>query len=822
MIGRAKLVGLLGQAAPLRALGLLIGLAGLNGNAPAASVSILQNGPLVQVIDADEGEDHTDITIQFYCSVRYVANAPQNHGSSTRITLRLGQDCGARLYSLPPELPLVGGGGHFVTGARVESIVSGEAILELTWARDLDFVMAPTASGFGLRVRLIGSSRRKASAYASEVEAPAGYAVNLESSSTKFGHEAVEAAAASLKTQAYVSETDIEDEHWYRLRVGPFTTRAEAERVLEIALAKYPRAWLAINDEQSDLTAVERAGVQAPAAEAPTDPPLPDDQRAQMLRDARTALEKHQYPEAVDLLSRLLRQPEYPGRADAQELLGLVRERAGQLAQAKAEYEAYLRRYPDGPGAARVRGRLQTLAAASLTPKSTGEFAAPADHQWTMAGSTALTYQYGTQQLVSSGTTTTTTTVNAALVYADLLVRDRGQRYDFTARVDAGYTENVLTTAGGGSQDRTTAAFVEVADRNTGVTGRVGRQSLASQGVIGIFDGLFIGYRVNPHFSVSTAAGYPAYTSYSAFSTETKFGTVTAEYSPSQAWVFDTYLFDQTDAGLTDRRSIGLETRYSQPGRTAVMLVDYDTYFAQLNSATLLGNAKVGESWVLGFDADHRRSPLLLLSNALIGQTATTLPELAAVYSTAQIKQFALDRTATSDTFVLSASRPLAERWQLMMDVAGTRLSATPASGGVPATPSTGLDKNATVQLSGSSLLQAGDLHVFSALYDDSPTARISTLSWDARFVLPGAWRAGPRFSVSEINNPTLGGKQVLYLPQVRADWTSRMSVFEATAGYQIQTQQAIEQQGLLPGQSTTSALDQRSLYISVSYRLRF
>ena len=83
-------VGLLEQAPPLRAFALLIGLVGLNGNAPAASVAILQNGPLVQVIDADEGEDHTDITIQFYCSVRYVSNAPQNHGSSTRITLRHG------------------------------------------------------------------------------------------------------------------------------------------------------------------------------------------------------------------------------------------------------------------------------------------------------------------------------------------------------------------------------------------------------------------------------------------------------------------------------------------------------------------------------------------------------------------------------------------------------------------------------------------------------------------------------------------------------------------------------------------------------------
>jgi tetratricopeptide (TPR) repeat protein len=824
VIGHTPWTGLLKQAQPLRAMTLLIGLAGLNGTAPAA-VAFLQNGPLVQVIDADQREDHTDISIQFYCSVRYVTNAPRDHGSSTRITLMMGPDCGARLYSLPPELPLVGGGGDLVTGARVESIVPGQAILELTWSHDLDFVMAPTATGFGLRVRLIGTGRRKATAYASEVEAPAGYAVNLDSSSTKFEQQTVEAAAAALKTQAYVSETDIEDTHWYRLRVGPFATRAEAERVLQIALPNYPRAWLAINDEQTDLTVVEHAGIASVAAEGPTDPPLPEDQRAQILRDARTALEKHQYPEAIDLLNRLMRQPEYPGRADAQELLGLVRERAGQLAQAKAEYAAYLRRYPNGPGAQRVRSRLQALAQASLAPKSTGEFAAPTDRQWTMAGSTALTYQYGTMQTTSGGTTTTATAVNAALVYADLLVRNRGERYDFTGRVDAGYTDNVLTTAGGGSQDRTSAAFLELTDHTTGVTGRVGRQSLASQGVIGIFDGGYIGYQVNPKWSVSAAAGYPAYTSYSAFSTGTKFETLTAEYSPSQSWVFDTYLFNQSDAGFTDRRSIGMQTRYSAPGRTAVMLVDYDTYFAELDSATLIGNAKVGQSWVLGFDADHRRSPLLLISNALIGQNATTLPGLAAgppTLTVSEIKQLALDRTPTSDTFVLSASRPLAERWQLMMDVATLRLGATPASGGVPATPSTGLDKNLTVQLSGSSLLQAGDLHVFSALYDDLPAAHTTTVSWDARFVLPGAWRAGPRFSVAEINNPTLGGKQTLYLPQIRADWTSRRSVFEATAGYQIQTQQSIQQSGLLPGQSTTSALDQRSLYISVSYRLRF
>jgi tetratricopeptide (TPR) repeat protein len=811
---------LLGLASSLRAIALLIGVLGLPGYSPAAIMPGGPIGPLVQVIDTDQREDHADISVQFACSLFYMGNTPINHGGSTRIRLRLGPDCGA---PITPELPFVGGGGDLVTGARVESTVPGEVTLELTWARELDFVMAPTANGMGLRVRLIGTNRRKGSALLGAVEATQVFAINLESSQTPFGRDKVEAAAASLKTQAYESETDIEDTHWYRLRVGPFATSAEAGRVLQIAQANFPHAWLAVNDEQSDLTVIERAGVQSAAASGPTDPPLPDEQRAQILRDARTVLEKHQYPEAVDLLNRLLRQPEYPARAEAQELIGLARERAGQLAQGKAEYEAYLRRYPDGPAAARVRARLQALAAASLTPKSTGEFGSSVNTRWTIAGSAALTYQYGRDQVVSVGTTTTTTSVNAALIYGDLLLRDRGERYDFTARVDAGYTENLVKTFGG-SQDRTTAAYVEMTDRNFGLTGRLGRQSLASLGVIGLFDGLFVGYQINPKLTVSAAGGLPAYTSYSSFSTQEKFGTVIVEYGPyRQAWVFDAYLFDETaQGGLTERRSVGFQTRYSIPGATAVVLTDYDIYFNQLNSVTLIGNSKVGRYWILGFDADYRRSPLLLLTNALIGQTAPDLQTLATELTPSQIKQLALDRTSTSETFVISASRPLGERWQFLVDVATLQLSGTPASPAINTTPavaatqSTGLDKNVAVQLSGSSLLQASDLHIFGVRFDDSPSARSTTLSWDARFALPGAWRIGPRLSVEQLNDPLEGGKQWLYLPQVRGDWTSRRSVFELIAGYQVQQQQA------LTGQVQSGALNQRSLYISAAYRLRF
>ena len=813
---------LLKQAQLLRAVAVFICLFGLDGNSRAANLSAAPFGPLVQFINSDERDEHVDITVQFSCSARYIGNMPLNYGSATTIRLRLGPDCGSLVNSLPAEMPMIGGTSQLVTGARLESVMPGEVELQLTWARDLDFVMAPTTGGLGLRVRLIGANRRKAAVYAAPVEAQS-YAVNLDSSRTKFEREAVEAAAASLQTQAYVSETDIEDEHWYRLRVGPFNARAEAERVLQIAQQRFPRAWLAVNDEQTDLTTVERAGAQE-AGSGSNDPPLSDAERSQLLHDARTALEKHQYPEAVDLLSRLLRQAEYPARADAQELMGLVRERAGQLAQAKAEYQEYLRRYPEGAGAARVRARLQTLAASSLEPRSTGDFGTAARSRFTMVGSAALTYQYGRDQTVSTGTTTSTTSVNAALIYGDLLLRDRGERFDFTARVDAGYTQNLVNTFGG-SQDRTTAAYAEVTDRALGLTGRAGRQSLASQGVIGLFDGLFVGYRAGSQFSIGAAAGLPAYTSYSSVSARQKFGTVTAECGPYQAWVFDAYLFDETAAGATERRSIGLQSRYTVPGATMVLLTDYDIAFQQLNAATLIGNVKVAQVWILGFDADYRRSPLLELSNALIGQSAPDLTTLRTEFTPSQIRQLALDRTATSETAVVSVSRPFGERWQFMLDFAALRLGGTPPSGGVAATSSTGLDKNVSVQMAGSSLLQSSDLHILGARFDDSPTSRSTTLSWDARFALPGAWRIGPRLSVERLDNTSLGGRQMLYLPEVRGDWTGRRSVFEIIAGYQLQQQQTLQQQAFtaqVSGAQVLSTVDQRSLYVSAAYRLRF
>ena len=112
--------------------------------------------------------------------------------------------------------------------------------------------------------------------------------------------------------------------------------------------------------------------------------------------------------------------------------------------------------------------------------------------------------------------------------------------------------------------------------------------------------------------------------------------------------------------------------------------------------------------------------------------------------------------------------------------------------------------------------MQAGDLHFFGIRYDNSPQSRSATLSWDARFVLPGTWRIGPRFSVERLQDASLGGNQTLYLPEIRSDWTGRRMVFEFIGGYQVEQQQA------LAGQSGAGAQTATHLYVSAAYRVRF
>lgn len=774
-------------------------------------------GPLVQLVDADERDEHTNLAVEFSCSVRYVAHTPASHGSATAIRLRLGPDCPAGTDGAP-QIPAVGGSSALDITARLEDAGLGDVQLTLNWGKALDFVLAPTSDGRGIRLRLLRAGRGRAGkvGVGEPAEAPEGYAVNLVSSREPIEAAAVQAAATALMTHAYVSELDIDGTHWYRLRVGPFTSRREAERVLRVAARQYPRAWVGINDETS--TTVEAVGTSAlpPGADAgPTDPPLPETERRRLLRDAQAAMRQRRFPQAIELLTKLLRQPEFPDRQLAQELLGLAHQRAGQLAQAKAAYEEYLRRYPGGVAAPRIRNRLRTLASAGRGARASGDLGG-GDRElgWSVAGTASQLFLGGRDHVDVGGTSTDTTSVNVMLTDVDALARHRGFRYDFSGRVSGGYTHGLGSGggSGGAGSGRVSAFYAELADRQRGLAGRFGRQSHAGDGILGIFDGAFVSWQWKPTLTLNVAGGLPADTARSGIDTGRQFLALSADFGPyEQAWDFGAFIVGQQISGNADRRAVGFETRYFVPGRTAVLLVDYDFGFQALNSAILMGNWALPARWVLAFDLDHRRTPVLMLRNAIIGQPVTDFSALESLFTPAEIEQLARDRTPVTDALSLSLSRPLSERWQMMLDAFAMRTGATPDSGGVVGMPSTGVDRSLQLQFSGSSLLRASDLHFFGARVQQSPDQRSAMLMWNARFPLAGAWRIGPRLRVERREDDVTQSTQMLYLPEVRLDWSSQRSIFEFNAGGEIGEQQ-------LPADTQRT----RRLYFLLGYRLRF
>lgn len=499
---------------------------------------------LIDVIDVDERESQVDITLQFNCSLHYAGHAPASEGPEVRLRLRIDRDCGvtgslAAGGEITTEIPPISGPRGIVTAARLESSLGAEVTLTLTWAKPESFVLAQGASASGMRIRLLRAHDEKTRILVTERgETASNYAVNLESQRQPFDPGAVEQAAKRLQTKTFVSEVETGGEKWYRLRAGPFDQRTVAENVLRSATKDYPRAWLAVGDDsitndpnaaiaEPPLPAVEQIGI---------DPPLDPAERNALFDQGRKAVRARDYPKAVQILTKLQRQPEFPERAEVQELLGLARERSGEVAQAKAEYEEYLRRYPKGPAADRIRTRLRILRAASAAGRS-GDFNSSegADHGWKVSGGASQLYRRDSYGTDLNGPLFATVVQNAIFTDADLFVHNDGERFTTGFRTNFGYAKTFLPRDIRGAVDRVrvTTAFLDLNDKLLGLRGRVGRQTTVLDGIFGTFDGAALSYRFAPSWSVRGTVGMPVNDSGDVVKTNRRFETLAVDFAPA-------------------------------------------------------------------------------------------------------------------------------------------------------------------------------------------------------------------------------------------------------------------------------------------------
>ncbi|MBV8144463.1 MAG: SPOR domain-containing protein [Gammaproteobacteria bacterium] len=803
---------------------------------PHALAQISAAGPnrLVDVIQVDEHDNQADVNMLFNCSMRFVTNTPANEGREVNIQLAPLADCRTNTFGpIPSEIPPLSAPANIVTGARMESLAPGQITLTLTFARKERFVLAQGIDPRGLRLRLLDRSRGKVRVLGAQDETASNFAINLDSQPAPFATSAIALAHERLRAPAFVSEVVIDGVTWYRLRVGPIEHRAEADRLLNLALADYPRAWLAIGDDAvtSDANAANGTTGQLglPAVEPiGSDPALPPEQLHQMLTDARAAMAAHNYPEAIALLTKLQRQPEYPDRARAQELLGLARERSGQLAHAKAEYEEYLRRYPHGEAAERVAYRLKILRAAEAKAR-TGREVGTDTERWQLSGGFAQMFRYdGTRVTNGPGSTTTnlppaadTIEDSAIFTDVDLLARRRGESFDWLGRLSAGYDK---TFAPGGTNlgdaTRVSLASIEAIDKPMGLLARVGRQVNNTGGILGTFDGVFLSWQFKPSWAIDAAAGYPVDLLTVAPQTQRRFESLSLLYLPRNAhWDAGIFAIAQEYDGLTDRHAVGFEGRYLGSHASLVALLDYDTFYHSLNTASLLGTAQLPGRWTLSLDAERRNSPVLTTGNALIGQTVPTLTGLQELFTLEQIYQAARDRTPVTSNYSFTATRPLGPRFQFTAVVSATQTAATPASFGVNAQPASGTLLNYQAQFYGSDLWSKGDFNVMTLTHGSTEIGRIDSVSLTSRFPVGGAWRLAPRFTAERLTEQTQSSSQTSYIPSALLDYQRGNHLLQLEVGGELGSRDAFLQ--LANGQFVQTQKTTR-YYGSLSYRLTF
>ena len=766
-------------------------------------------GRIVEDVVASEQRGYVSVTLLFSCSMRYMSHTPATDGEALQVRFSAGPDCGRTTASEPP--PLLAGAAGYVRSVDVVRPYGSSVEIRIGWSRSETFVLTPSIDGRLLRVRLL----RTETPQVTVKETPQGvatYAVNLASSTTPFPPDALAAAAKIVGTRTYVSETVVDEQRWYRLRAGPFVNEAAAKQALANSRGEFPKAWVAISDDDmlneigvpSGVATVRSTVPQANASMTP-------DEIKQTLAQAKDAFRHKNYATAIPLLTQLTQQPEFPQRADAQEMLALARERSGQVAHAKAEYEDYLQRYPTGDGSTRVRKRLQTLAWATRPGRGESAGSAGDESPWRVYGGFSQIYRQDQSHIESGLVVNDLTTQNALLNDVSLVARRHGERFDFTTRASAGYSYDMLAD-GPGSQSRVTTLFAEFADRIAGWYARLGRQAGGSAGLMGTFDGMQAGYQLWPRLRVNGFFGFPVDSTREGPDSERKFVGVSADVGTlANAWDFSFYAVDQQYSGLTDRQAVGTEVRYFRPGITVIGLADFDVHYSTLNTMLLLGTFALPARWTLNLNLDHRKSPGLSTRNAMIGQPVRRFDELFGLYSPQQIEQLALDRTSESRTYSAGVSRPFGERWQWSLDTSTMTLGSTRESGGVAATPASGTDIAVSTQALGYGLFGRGDVTSLGLQYQTSESAQMLSLGAGAQLPIGQRWRIGPRLRLDQRKLESDRSTSLVYSPALRAEMRGKHLTFEVEGGAEIGSRDM--------GASSEDAV---RYYFSLGYRYDF
>lgn len=779
--------------------------------------------------------DVAQISVKFACRVEYIDHLPVIYGDRLRVQIDSTGICSGVAPTIANDR-----GQYRPLNADLAKLreidydgLSGSGqTLTFVFSEVVQYVVSPTSSNDGLSIQVqlrdteMPVVATEPTSGGVRVQRPTepqqDYVINLSSSRTP--HTASDRQIGNIAPGLTVFETEVVlgGVTWYRLRLGPFDSSEAANAAMIKLHATHPTAWVDRADENPAGSATEIDSIDA----ADTDMYTPNealanvglDQVDTLMADARRAMVAGELSRAVQIYTKVLRVPNHDRHAEAQELLGLAREKNAQTAHAKAEYQRYLALYPDGEGANRVSQRLAALLASDRVSSATSpDSPAPATRasasrggDWRVQTFASQYYRRDANQVNDEDQI-----ISQSAVFTDvnLDVRRRGERFDFSSRLSAGYRSDLLSEdEGSGDDARISYAYADLADDETGLRGRLGRQSKNTGGVLGRFDGLNLSYRASERILVSTVFGQPVNSASDGLESERTFYGASVDYGP----VFDNlelglFFIQQDIEGVTDRQAVGTEFRYFGEKQSIWGLIDYDTSYSEISSAYLQGSWRVTPRLNLSGSFDRRHTPYLSTGSALIGQPVQAFSELLVLYSEEEIRQFSVDRTPISSSFSLGASYSLSPKMQINFDVNQATVDAAPESGGIPAMPEASYTYLSTTLIA-SSVFKEGDSTMIGLRYSDSNSAKVTSITIDSRYPVGTRWRINPRLRIDQRQILSDSSDEWQITPGLRVQYRhNRKFRVEFEAGKQF-SQRALE----------TSDLDRESYFLSLGYQVFF
>lgn len=386
-----------------------------------------------------------------------------------------------------------------------------------------------------------------------------------------------------------------------------------------------------------------------------------------VFKEGKNALNNNDPIKAIEIFSMLISIPKHPYSADSLELLGVSRERNGQIAQAKSVYQQYLHNYPKGPAAIRVKQRVAELIQSEITPQKKLKPSKYKSSRSLASGTLAQYYYYGRNNLSNVDSN-----VDQSLLVNQLSAnwRMRTKTYEMNSFFYANANYDFVDNSSDGAE--ISSLYWKLKHFEKGLYATLGRQSGLSGGLLGKFDGLVLGYDVARKIRTNALFGYPVdiFEKTSVQTNRQLWGLNVEFWELWNSWNINPYFITQEYDGIINRQALGSEFRYFQKNKNLYAMVDYDISYDDLNIFILRGQYSFIKSTTLTMNFDYRNNPLLETANALIGTPdAENISDIQDSFTEEEIRESALERTGDSTTVSIGAIHLISKDLQVNGDI---------------------------------------------------------------------------------------------------------------------------------------------------------